>query len=57
MNKEASNRQSKVFHRNDIEALALKLRLTKDLDELIELMKTEGYLLIKGPKLFQLQSV
>ncbi len=57
MNKEASNRQSKVFHRNDIETLALKLRLTKDLDELIELMKTEGYLLIKGPKLFQLQSV
>ncbi len=57
MNKEAANRQSKVFHRNDIETLALKLRLTKDLDELIELMKTEGYLLIKGPKLFQLQSV
>jgi hypothetical protein len=56
LNKEANIRSSRIFHRNDIETVAMKLKLTKDLDELIEMMKTEGYLLIKGPKLYQLQS-
>jgi hypothetical protein len=57
MSKEASLRGNKVFHRNDIDILSLKLKLTKDIEDIIEMMKTEGYLLVKGPKLYQLQSV
>lgn len=57
MNKEASVRGNNVFHRNDIDTLCLKLKLTKPTDELIEVMRTECYLLLKGPKLYQLQSV
>lgn len=57
MNKEAEIRGSNIFHRNDIDTLSMKLKLTKQTDELIEVMRTECYLLLKGPKLYQLQSV
>ncbi|RYH28763.1 hypothetical protein EON65_10960 [archaeon] len=46
---------SSVFHRKEIAEYHAKLRLTKELDVLIEAMRTECYLLLKGPKLYQLQ--
>ena len=54
--KEASIRENKMFHKNDIETLSAKLHLSKDVDDIIETMKVEGYLLVKGPKLYMLQS-
>lgn len=46
-----------VFHRKEIAEYHARLRLTKELDVLIEAMRTECYLLLKGPKLYQLQIV
>jgi DNA helicase MCM8 len=57
MNKEAVLRGNNMFTRQEIHDLSMKLQLTKEVDELIELMRTECYLLLKGPKLYQLQTV
>lgn len=56
MTKESSLRGSNMFSRSDIQALSGKLALDKDLDSLIDVMRTECYLLLKGPRLYQLQT-
>lgn len=56
LQREARQRGSNMFHRNDIQALSDRLRLDKDVDSLIESMRTECYLLLKGPKMYQLQT-
>jgi DNA helicase MCM8 len=57
MNRESSLKGSNQFTRQEIVDLASKLQLNKEIDELIESMRTECYLLLKGPKLYQLQTV
>jgi DNA helicase MCM8 len=57
MNREATMRGNNIFSRQEIADIANRLQLNKELDELIESMRTECYLLLKGPKLFQLQTV
>ena len=57
LNKEAALRGNNLFTKQDITEIGIKLHLTKDVEDIIELMRTECYLLLKGPKLFQLQTV
>ena len=47
---------SAVFTRSDIADVArlLKLKESNNIDSLIDVMRTECYLLLKGPKLYQL---
>jgi hypothetical protein len=45
-----------MFSRQDIAALCAKLALDKEVDGLIDVMRTECYLLLKGPRMYQLQT-
>jgi len=56
MTRESTLRGSNMFTRADIQALCEKLALDKELDGLIDVMRTECYLLLKGPRLYQLQT-
>jgi DNA helicase MCM8 len=56
MNRESNLRGSNMFSRQEIAALCQRLALDKDVDSLIDVMRTECYLLLKGPRLFQLQT-
>lgn len=56
MTRESTLRGSNMFTRADIQALCEKLALNKELDGLIDVMRTECYLLLKGPRLYQLQT-
>lgn len=56
MNREAQLRDNNIFSKQDIQMLCNRLKLDKDVDSLIEVMRRECYLLLKGPKLFQLQA-
>jgi len=58
MNQEAVQRKgNNIFTRQEIVELVHRLQLNKDVEELIECMRRECYLLLKGPKLYQLQTV
>jgi hypothetical protein len=56
LTKEAQIRGSSMFSKKDIEEAVNKLRFEKahDVDSLIDVMRTECYLLLKGPKLYQI---
>eukprot|EP01034_Spumella_vulgaris_P023027 gene23027-29215_t len=55
---ESTKRQSlNMFTRNEIQEVCAKLKLERDVDSLIEVMRTECYLLLKGPRLYQLLTV
>ena len=56
LRKKTSSSGSSIFTRNDIRdtAAMLKLKDVANIDELIDVMRTECYLLLKGPKLYQL---
>ena len=58
LRQKASSSGSNIFTRNDIAAVAAMLRLKDcgNVDSLIDVMRTECYLLLKGPKLYQLSS-
>ena len=56
MTKEAFLRDSNIFTRQDISDLCAKLSLDKDVESLIDVLRTECYLLLKGPRLYQLQT-
>jgi DNA helicase MCM8 len=56
MTREAGVRGSNMFSRQDIGVLCQKLALDKEVDALIDVMRTECYLLLKGPRLYQLQT-
>jgi hypothetical protein len=45
-----------MFARQDIAEICSRLRLDKEVDGLIDVMRTECYLLLKGPKLYQLMT-
>lgn len=57
LSNEATRRNNSVFSTRDIENACQLLRLEKDPEALVELMHTECYLLIKGPRLWQLNCV
>ncbi len=58
LTQEASRREAaNMFTRAEIAEVCSKLRLERDADSLIEVMRTECYLLLKGPRLYQLQTV
>lgn len=44
-----------MFTRQEIQELTQLLRLDKEVDALIDLMRTECYLLLKGPRLYELR--
>jgi DNA helicase MCM8 len=55
---ESTKRQTgNMFSRNDIQEVCVKLKLERDVDSLIDVMRTECYLLLKGPRLYQLLTV
>jgi hypothetical protein len=56
MMRESTLSGSNMFTKQAIQALCAKLALDKDVDSLIDVMRTECYLLLKGPRLYQLQS-
>ena len=56
MTRECTVRGSNMFSKQDIQNLCVKLALDKDADSLIDVMRTECYLLLKGPRLYQLQT-
>jgi DNA helicase MCM8 len=56
MTRESRVRGSSMFSRQDIAALCAKLALDKEVDGLIDVMRTECYLLLKGPRMYQLQT-
>ncbi len=57
LSNEAAKRNNNVFTTKDIVAACQLLRLEKDPEALVELMHTECYLLVKGPRLWQLNCV
>lgn len=54
LTKEVEVRNSNVFYKHEIHEVCARLKLQKDPDSLIETMHTECYLLVKGPKMWQL---
>ncbi len=56
MQREARLRENHLFQRMEIAELCARLRLDKEVDSLIETLRSEGYLLLKGPKLYQLRT-
>lgn len=56
LQKKSATSGSKIFTQNDIKDVArvMKLKDCDNIDGLIEVMRTECYLLLKGPKLYQL---
>lgn len=57
LNHEATLRGSSLFSRNEIKEVMGKLRIVGvETDTVIEIMRTECYLLLKGPQLYQLQT-
>lgn len=54
MGREARIRGNAFFKHQEIAEIARKMLLDKDVDSLIDAMRTESYLLLKGPKLYQL---
>lgn len=56
LNREVTIRGSNMFARQDIAEICTRLRLDKEVDGLIDVMRTECYLLLKGPKLYQLMT-
>lgn len=57
LTKESTIRNNKLFHRDEILKIYNFLKLDYNFDDLIEMMRTECYLLMKGPKLYQLQTI
>jgi DNA helicase MCM8 len=57
MTREAAIKGSNIFSKYEISEYVSKLKLDKDVDTLIESMRTECYLLLKGPKLYGLNTV
>jgi hypothetical protein len=53
---EAQKRNNSMFSRNDIAEICAVLKLVMDVDAMIELLRSECYLLLKGPKLYQLRA-
>lgn len=56
MTRESTMRGSNMFSRQDIATLCQRLALDKEVDALIDVMRTECYLLLKGPRMYQLQT-
>jgi DNA helicase MCM8 len=56
LSQEAKVRGNDVFSKKDIEEAVTRLRFEKahDVNALIDIMRTECYLLLKGPKLYQI---
>ena len=55
MKKETVQKGSDIFTRSDLNSLCNRLNLPKDPDTLIEILRTECYMLLKGSNLYKLQ--
>mmetsp|Transcript_17029 Transcript_17029/g.23413 ORF Transcript_17029/g.23413 Transcript_17029/m.23413 type:complete len:743 (+) Transcript_17029:535-2763(+) len=56
LNREAGLRGSTMFTKREIQQLMMKLRVSAEIDAMLDVMRTECYLLLKGPQLYQLQT-
>eukprot|EP00595_Chromulina_sp_UTEXLB2642_P003264 CAMPEP_0196763286 /NCGR_PEP_ID=MMETSP1095-20130614/3749_1 /TAXON_ID=96789 ORGANISM="Chromulina nebulosa, Strain UTEXLB2642" /NCGR_SAMPLE_ID=MMETSP1095 /ASSEMBLY_ACC=CAM_ASM_000446 /LENGTH=669 /DNA_ID=CAMNT_0042116115 /DNA_START=287 /DNA_END=2296 /DNA_ORIENTATION=- len=56
MQRESEIKGSSLFSKDDITSHIKRLKIDRDADSLIEVLRTECYLLKKGPKNYQLQS-
>lgn len=61
LSREAEIKGSSIFTKNEIVEIATRMQLLRDsknndLETVIDVMRTECYLLLKGPKLFQLST-
>ena len=55
MKKECESRNGNdMFTKSEITTLCSRLRLSKDVETLIDILRTECYLILKGPQLFRL---
>jgi len=57
MQREAESKGSDLFTKAEINMLCLRLKVTRDTESMIDVMRTECYLLLKGPQLYKLQTV
>ena len=55
MSKESELKGSPIFTKNEIGEISLRLKIDRDVDSVIDVLRTECYLILKGPKLYQLQ--
>ena len=62
LSRESESRNSNMFTKQDIDRVAGRLGVTGanagigvGLDGVIDVMRTEGFLLLRGPRLYQLQ--
>mmetsp|Transcript_16885 Transcript_16885/g.25436 ORF Transcript_16885/g.25436 Transcript_16885/m.25436 type:complete len:417 (-) Transcript_16885:132-1382(-) len=55
LRKEGERRNSYIFSLKEISEFVQLLRLKNDVSSLVDIMRTECYLLLKGPRLYQLQ--
>ena len=55
LTREAGLKGSDMFTRAEIKEICIRMKLDKDVESLIDVMRTECYLLLKGPKLYQIQ--
>lgn len=57
MQKEAQVKGSDLFTKAEIALLCLRLKVTRDTESMIEVLRTECYLLLKGSQLYKLQTI
>lgn len=53
---EAEIKNSKIFTLAELTEIVRRMKIDRDMDNIIEIMRTECYLLYKGPRLYQLQT-
>jgi DNA helicase MCM8 len=53
---EAEIKQSKIFTLAELTEIVRRLKIDREIDSIVEVMRTECYLLYKGPRLYQLQT-
>ena len=57
MNNESKHRSSRVFSASDINAICARLQIRTDTSTVIEVMRNECFLILKGPNLYQLNTL
>lgn len=57
MSNESEHRQNgKLFSKKEINDIVLKLKIDRDIDSIIDILRVECYLILKGSNLYQLQT-
>ncbi len=57
LTRESEIKKSNIFTRADITNICVKLKLTRDAETMIDVLRTENYILYKGNQTYKLQTV